>query len=159
MKRNIFNTFVVFGIYCLFYEVGFFEFFFVEGGGNQIVGIILLAFTFLIVSSLVHFALDHWIIYEQTLEFFIKEKRVVEVQMIPSNNNMDGSPTLTIDPNFCGHEHFLIYARKDAPEEEFEKDVCENVFNAFEEGDIVHVHKTRSIVATHYKVVREKVIQ
>lgn len=160
MKRNIFNTFVVFCIYCIFYKLGVFTFFFAKGDGQSVfLGLILLAGCFLVVSSLLHFLLDrYWVRYEQILEFTIKEKKVLEVQLAPATNT-DGSPTLAIpNQDVCGHEYILVFSRKDAPEEEFEKEVCENVFKAFEEGNIVHVHKRRTIVATHYTVVREKII-
>jgi|GEM_PF-4195801 len=160
MKRNIFNTFVVFCIYCIFYKLGFFTFFLIEGNSKlAFLGLILLVGSFFVVASLLHFLLDkYWVRYEQTLEFIIKEKKVIEVQLAPATNT-DELPALAI-PNqgICGHEYILLFSRKDAPEEEFEKEVCENVFNAFEEGNIVHVRKRRTTVATHYTVVREKII-
>lgn len=67
-------------------------------------------------------------------------------------NMVDGNPGSGIYIN----TYYLIFSRKDSPEEKFEKEVRKNVFDAFTEGDIVKVDKKRTIVDTHYKVIKEK---
>ena len=158
MKRNFATSVLSFFVFGILYELGFFDHFFLDDGFAAIKGIALICVVFFVVGISIHLLLDKWVRYEQILEFVVKNKRLVEIQLA-STTNGDGSAAMAIPSEpFYGHEYFINYGRKDALEEDFEKEVSENVYNAFQEGDIVHVHKKRTIVATHYTVVREKVI-
>ena len=160
MKRIIASTGLSFIVFGILYEVGFFDYFFLDDGYSALKGIALLCVVFLIISLSIHLLLDKWVRYEQILEFVVKDKRFVEVQLSSTVLNDGSTMSVMSGPNepFYAHEYFITYGRKDALEEDFEKEVPENVYNAFQEGDLVHVHKKRTIVATHYTVVREKVI-
>jgi len=159
MKRIIFNAFVAFCMYCLLYKLGFFGFFFIGGSKLAIAGICILVGIPFSSSISLHILLDHWVNYEQEIEFTIKEKKMEPNYAYSGSTNNDGNAVMIpIESVVCGYTYILIYSRKDAPEEVFEKDVRPNVYNSFEEGETVKVNKKRTIVATHYKVVREKSI-
>ena len=160
MKRIIASTGLSFIVFGILYEIGFFDYFFLDDGYAALKGIALLCLVFLIISLSIHVLLDKfWVRYEQTLEFVVKEKRFIEIPL-NSTSNTDGSIMMGAQSTSAlyGYEYFITYGRKDSLEEDFEKEVPANVYNAFQEGDLVHVRKRRTIVATHYTVVREKVL-
>lgn len=148
MKRIGFNAFVAFCMYCIFYKLGFFEFFFMGGGKMAIAGISILIGVFLSSSISLHIFLDHWISYEQEVEFIIAQKKIISREINSTGEN--------IRSGIYMDTYYFTFSRKGSPEEVFEKEVRMNVYNSFEEGAIVKVNKRRTIVDTHYKVIKEK---
>ena len=157
MKRNFATAVLSFFVFGLMYELGFFDYFFLDDRLTALMGTAIMCVVFFVIGVSLHVLLDKWVRYEQILEFVVKDKRVIE---IPFTSTLGGETIMGVpkESTFYAHEYFISYGRKDALEEDFEKEVSENVYNAFQEGDLVHVQKKRTIVATHYTVVREKVI-
>jgi hypothetical protein len=148
MKRNFAIAVLAFFVFGILYELSFFDYFFLDDGYTALKGIALICVIFFLIATSIHKLLDHWIEYEQEVEFIIEKKKIIPREM----NMVDGNPGSGIYIN----TYYLIFSRKDSPEEKFEKEVRKNVFDAFTEGDIVKVDKKRTIVDTHYKVIKEK---